>query len=171
MQSFLLRVLMHSLILSQRSAVLAGNDLRACSRSFCSSGDHGAGFVPCSLTCCSPTPGMDNFITWWNLHDYMHKNVHICTKWLFPSRFCKLWWVIKVILVISIKTSRFFDTEIAKTHSTNTQKYTFVSDKIYSQIANCKKDQYQLVVNWDLLNSMPSISYHPHSKWNIQLIT
>lgn len=140
MQSFLLRVLMHSLILSQRSAVLAGNDLRACSRSFCSSGDHGAGFVPCSLTCCSPTPGMDNFITWWNLHDYMHKNVHLCTKWLFPSRFCKLWWVNKVILIISIMTSIVFWHRNCKTHSTN------------------KKDQYQLVVNWDLLNSMPSIS-------------
>lgn len=161
MQSFLLRVLMHSLILSQRSAVLAGNDLRACSKSFCSSGDHGAGFVPCSLTCCSPTPGMDNFITWWNLHDYMHKYVHIlvCTKWLFPSRFCKLW-LVKVFLVTFIMTSKVFWYRNCKNSFNQQKKNTFVSDEknTCSLIANCKKDQYQLLVNLDLLNSMTSIS-------------
>ncbi len=53
MQSFLLRVGMHSAMRSHLSVTVDGKVLSACSRAFCSGTDQGAGFVPCSATNCS----------------------------------------------------------------------------------------------------------------------
>lgn len=70
----------------------------------------------------------------------MHINVHISTKWLFPS--------IEVLQIMACKSDfgyiynnikSFFYTEIAKTHSTNKQKVLLCQIKQIVRLQIAKK--------------------------------